>query len=100
VPKAVAIVEDPGRTRVGRVGWKDEHAILLLSAGAHYVDEIGITTPINPVEETSNGNSIAAFDDSAPRRGSVLAAQLSVPDDNAAQRSIDVPSFALTSVGS
>lgn len=39
----VPIVEAPGATRVGRFGWKDQHASLLSFAGDAYLNEIGIT---------------------------------------------------------
>ena len=48
--------------RVGRFGWKDQHASLLSFAADAYVNEMGITSPIFPNENTSNGNSVAAFD--------------------------------------
>ena len=55
----------PGGTfvmRVGRFGWKDQHASLLSFAADAYVNEMGITSPLFPNENTSNGNSVAAFD--------------------------------------
>jgi CxxC motif-containing protein (DUF1111 family) len=48
--------------RLGRFGWKDQHASLLSFAADAYVNEMGITSPIFPNENTSNGNSVAAFD--------------------------------------
>ena len=58
----VAIAETPGATRVGRFGWKCQHASLLSFAGDAYLNEMGITTPLFPVENTSNGRDIARFD--------------------------------------
>jgi CxxC motif-containing protein (DUF1111 family) len=70
----VAITEDPARSRVGRFGWKDQHASILSFAGDEYLNSIGITTPMHPTENTSNGNSVAAFDTVPP-------GQPSAPDD-------------------
>ena len=58
----VPVLEAPGATRVGRFGWKDQNASLLSDAAAEYLDEIGITTRLRPVENTSNGNDVSAFD--------------------------------------
>lgn len=59
---SVDIVESPGVRRVGRFGWKNQQASLLSFSGDAYVNEMGITTPLFPVENTSNGNSIVEFD--------------------------------------
>jgi CxxC motif-containing protein (DUF1111 family) len=58
----VPILEAAGNTRVGRFGWKNQHASLLSFAADAYVNEQGITSPLQPTENTSNGNSVAAFD--------------------------------------
>jgi CxxC motif-containing protein (DUF1111 family) len=58
----VPVLESPGTTRVGRFGWKDQNGSLLSDAADEYLDEIGITSRLRPVENTSNGNSVAAFD--------------------------------------
>jgi len=52
----------PGTTRIGRFGWKNQHASLLSFSGDAYLNEMGITNPLFPTENTSNGNSVAAFD--------------------------------------
>lgn len=49
-------------TRIGRFGWKNQHASLLSFSADAYVNEMGITSPLFPAENTSNGNSVAAFD--------------------------------------
>ena len=59
---AVPVVEANGVLRVGRFGWKNQHASLLSFAGDAYVNEMGITNPLFPVENTSNGNSVDLFD--------------------------------------
>jgi CxxC motif-containing protein (DUF1111 family) len=49
-------------TRIARFGWKNQHASLLSFASDAYLNEIGITNRLFPNENTSNGNSVAAFD--------------------------------------
>jgi CxxC motif-containing protein (DUF1111 family) len=49
-------------TRIARFGWKNQHASLLSFSADAYVNEMGITSPLFPNENTSNGNSVAAFD--------------------------------------
>ena len=45
------VLERPGSTRFGRFGWKDQQASLFVSADA-YKNEMGITSPLEPVENT------------------------------------------------
>ena len=48
--------------RIGRFGWKCQEASLVnFSAGA-YVTEMGITSPLQPEENTSNGRDVSMFD--------------------------------------
>jgi CxxC motif-containing protein (DUF1111 family) len=47
---------------VGRFGWKDQHASLTSFSADAYLNEMGITSTLQPNENTSNGNSAAAFD--------------------------------------
>ena len=55
----VPVLEAPaGTTRIGRFGWKNQHASLLSFASDAYLNEMGITNPLNPTENTSNGNSV------------------------------------------
>lgn len=58
----VPLLEASGQTRIGRFGWKDQHASLLSFAADAYLNEMGITSPLQPTENTSNGSSVAAFD--------------------------------------
>ena len=59
----VPIVEAPSpTTRVGRFGWKNQHASLLSFSGDAYLNEQGITNRLFGTENTSNGNSVDAFD--------------------------------------
>jgi CxxC motif-containing protein (DUF1111 family) len=52
-----------GTTRIARFGWKNQHASLLSFSADAYLNEMGITSPLQPTENTSNGASIAAFDE-------------------------------------
>ncbi len=58
----VPVVEANNAVRTGRFGWKNQHASLLSFAGDAYLNEMGITNRLFPTENTSNGNSVAAFD--------------------------------------
>lgn len=58
----VPVLEAGGRTRVGRFGWKNQHASLLSFSADAYLNEMGITNPLMPKENTSNGKSIAIYD--------------------------------------
>ncbi|HEX2691344.1 MAG TPA: di-heme oxidoredictase family protein [Kofleriaceae bacterium] len=58
----VAVLEASGTIRAGRFGWKNQHASLKSFSADAYVNEMGITSPLQPTENTSNGTSVAAFD--------------------------------------
>ena len=58
----VPVSESPGQTRIGRFGWKNQNSSLLSFAADAYVNEMGTTSPLQPTENTSMGNSVAAFD--------------------------------------
>jgi CxxC motif-containing protein (DUF1111 family) len=58
----VPVTEANNAIRAGRFGWKNQHASLVSFAADAYLNEMGITTPFLPTENTSNGNSVAAFD--------------------------------------
>ncbi|HXO22860.1 MAG TPA: di-heme oxidoredictase family protein [Thermoanaerobaculia bacterium] len=58
----VPVNEAPGVTRIARFGWKNQHASLLSFSADAYLNEMGITSPMQPTENTSNGNSTAAYD--------------------------------------
>lgn len=66
-------------TRTGRFGWKNQHASLVSFSADAYVNEMGITSPLEPDEPTSNGHSVAEFD--------------TVPDPD--DEGVDVELFAL-----
>lgn len=58
----VPLLEAPGLTRVGRFGWKNQHASLLSFSADAYLNEMGITNRLLGTENTSWGRSVAAFD--------------------------------------
>jgi CxxC motif-containing protein (DUF1111 family) len=58
----VPVLEAPGVLRVGRFGWKNQHASLVSFSADAYLNEMGITTPLQPTENSSNGDSVAAYD--------------------------------------
>jgi len=58
----VPVLEAGGLVRGGRFGWKNQHASLISFSADAYLNEMGITSPLQPTENTSNGNSTAAFD--------------------------------------
>jgi CxxC motif-containing protein (DUF1111 family) len=49
----VPVLEAPGQTRVGRFGWKDQHSSLLSFAADAYLNEMGVTSRLKPVDSTS-----------------------------------------------
>jgi CxxC motif-containing protein (DUF1111 family) len=58
----VPVGEANGTQRGGRFGWKNQHASLLSFAADEYLNEIGITSPLQPNENSSNGRSVAGYD--------------------------------------
>jgi CxxC motif-containing protein (DUF1111 family) len=83
----VPVLERPGTSRFGRFGWKDQQASLTSFSADAYVNEMGITSPLQRDENTSNGNSVAAHD----RAPSGPGQRPSDPDDEG----VDVELFAL-----
>src|ERR1051326_4886364 len=61
----VPVLEAGNAPRIGRFGWKNQHASLVSFSADAYLNEMGITSPLQPTENTSMGNSIAAFDEVA-----------------------------------
>ena len=58
----VPVLEANGALRGGRFGWKNQNASLVSFSADAYLNEMGITTPLLPTENTSNGSSVAAYD--------------------------------------
>ena len=52
----VDILEGTGGKRVGRFGWKDQHASLLSFSSDAYLNEMGVTNIFNPTEVTLTCN--------------------------------------------
>jgi CxxC motif-containing protein (DUF1111 family) len=48
-------LEANNQTRIGRFGWKNQHASLVSFSADAYLNEMGITSPLQPNENTSNG---------------------------------------------
>ena len=65
----VPILESPGETRVGRFGWKSQHASLLSFSGDAYLNEIGITNRLFPDEVTNLCSTVAEPNDRAGADG-------------------------------
>lgn len=49
----VLVPESEGKDRIGRFGWKDQHASLLAFAADAYLNEMGITSRLQPAEVTT-----------------------------------------------
>jgi len=79
----VPVLESPGRTAPGRFGWKNQHSSLVSFSADAYKNEMGITSPLDPDEPTSNGRSVARYDQ-------VPGEPTSTDDDG-----VDVELFAL-----
>jgi CxxC motif-containing protein (DUF1111 family) len=58
----VPLLEAPGQVRGARFGWKNQHASLISFSADAYLNEMGITSPLQPTENTSNGRSVASID--------------------------------------
>ena len=54
----VPVLEAKGQERIGRFGWKNQHASLLSFSGDAYLNEMGITNLLVPDENTSLGRFV------------------------------------------
>jgi len=52
---SVPVLEASGQLRISRFGWKSQHASLQSFSADAYLNEMGITTPTLPDENTSSG---------------------------------------------
>jgi CxxC motif-containing protein (DUF1111 family) len=59
----VPVLESPGATRVGRFGWKNQHASLLSFAADAYLNEQGITSRLQPEDVTQVCDDVADPED-------------------------------------
>ena len=62
----VPVLEADKQPRVGRFGWKNQHASLESFAADAYLNEMGITSPLFPDENTSNGKDVGHGTDYDP----------------------------------
>ena len=58
----VPVLEANGSLRAGRFGWKNQHASLESFSADAYLNEMGITSPLEPRENSSNGESVRRYD--------------------------------------
>src|SRR5262245_58806834 len=58
----VPVLDANGGSRVGGFGWKSQHASLESFAADAYLNEMGITSPLFPDENTSSGRDVSQFD--------------------------------------
>jgi CxxC motif-containing protein (DUF1111 family) len=49
----VPVLEAPGQTRVARFGWKNQHSSLLSFIADAYLNEMGVTSRLKPVDSTT-----------------------------------------------
>ena len=61
----VPVLEANNALGIGRFGWKNQHASLESFSADAFLNEMGITSVLQPVENTSNGNSVKNFDNVA-----------------------------------
>ena len=52
------VLEADGKSRIGRFGWKAQHASLVSFSADAYLNEMGITSPLLPDENTSSGVNV------------------------------------------
>lgn len=52
------VLEANGQVRIGRFGWKAQHASLVSFSADAYLNEMGITSPLLPEENTSSGVNV------------------------------------------
>jgi len=87
----VPVAEAPGNNRVGRFGWKNQHASLLSFSGDAYLNEIGITNRFNLIENTSMGRPVAALDPVQDTSPSGEDAENDIDEFTEFMRSLKVP---------
>ena len=54
----VPVLEANSEARIGRFGWKSQHASLVSFSADAYLNEMGITSPLFPDENTSAGRFV------------------------------------------
>src|SRR5438046_5336501 len=58
----VGVLVANGHARIGRFGWKSQHASLESFAVDAYLNEMGITTPLLPMENSASGRDVSVYD--------------------------------------
>ena len=58
MPVPAPVLEAGGALSLGRFGWKDQHASLVSFAADSFLNEMGITNPLLPTDNTSNGETV------------------------------------------
>ena len=58
----VPVLEANSTGRLGRFGWKNQHASLESFSADAYLNEMGITSPIFPDENSSSGHDVRSYD--------------------------------------
>ncbi len=82
----VPVLEADGQGRIGRFGWKSQHASLVSFSADAYLNEMGITSPLLPDENTYSGTDIS-YD--SPKYGSRYDPVPEPEDDG-----VDIVAFA------
>jgi len=54
----VPVNESGNAVRGARFGWKNQHASLISFSADAYLNEMGITSPLQPTDNNSNGNNV------------------------------------------
>src|SRR5204862_8214184 len=90
----VPIIEAPGQTAVGRFGWKDQQASLLSFAADAYLNEMGITTRLQPDEVTKVCDTIADPEDNPGAEASQAARARTRAPARGAAAVADIDRFA------
>ncbi len=58
----VPVIESGHLTRIGRFGWKSQHASLVSFSADAYLNEMGITTPFPQfIEENPSNGTVVGF---------------------------------------
>jgi CxxC motif-containing protein (DUF1111 family) len=86
--------------RIGRFGWKAQEASLLNFSANAYLNEMGITSPLQPNENKSSGRDVSQFDevadpeDEAQPKPNLSTSKPTKPDDFLHPFGEDVEAFA------
>jgi CxxC motif-containing protein (DUF1111 family) len=65
----VPILEAPGQTRVGRFGWKAQHGSVLSFSADAYLNEMGVTSKLKPVDNTNVCKALSDPEDMIDEQG-------------------------------